>query len=125
MARDRFEHRFVKFVPEVIEEGLLYISIEYAVVVHNCYCGCGSKVVTPLSPTDWKLTFDGETVTLFPSIGSWSLPCRSHYWIDRNVAHPALPWSDDKIKEARERDADAKRAYYERRKGDARSEGDK
>jgi hypothetical protein len=23
-------------------------------------------------------------VTLQPSIGNWSLPCRSHYWIDHN-----------------------------------------
>lgn len=43
------------------------------------------EVVTPISPVGWKLTFDGETVTLFPSVGSWSFPCRSHYFIRRDT----------------------------------------
>ncbi|WP_417924835.1 DUF6527 family protein [Collimonas pratensis] len=27
---------------------------------------------------DWSLTYDGKTVSLDPSIGNWSLPCRAH-----------------------------------------------
>ncbi|MFE2118360.1 DUF6527 family protein [Streptomyces microflavus] len=37
--------------------------------------------VTPLSPAQWSVTYNGENVPLTPSIGNWSLPCRSHYWI--------------------------------------------
>ena len=77
----RLKHRFVEFVPEKLEPGTLYISMEYATASHKCCCGCGRDVVTPISPTDWQLTFDGRTVSLQPSIGNWSYPCRSHYWI--------------------------------------------
>src|SRR5688572_12008813 len=80
----KLSHRFVKSVPEQLEEGVLYVSIEYATAIHRCCCGCGNEVVTPLSPKDWKLTFDGESVSLSPSIGNWSFKCRSHYWIARN-----------------------------------------
>jgi hypothetical protein len=50
----------------------------------KCACGCGKEVVTPLSATDWKLIFDGKTVSLDPSIGNWGFPCRSHYWVRNN-----------------------------------------
>ena len=43
--------------------------------------GCGGRVVTPLSPDDWRLTYDGDTVSLWPSIGNWAFACQSHYWI--------------------------------------------
>lgn len=71
-------------MPVELEDGILYISIPFKTAIHKCCCGCGNKVVTPLAPTEWKLTFDGETVSLNPSIGNWSFPCQSHYWIRRN-----------------------------------------
>lgn len=83
-------HEFVEFVPDQLEEGKLYISIPCSVVVHKCACGCGNEVVMHLSPTDWKLTFDGETISLYPSVGNWQFPCRSHYWIRKNMAIPAI-----------------------------------
>ena len=110
-----FEPRFVQFVPDEIEERVLYISIEYTTVVHRCYCGCGNQVVTPLSPTFWELTYDGEAVSLFPSVGSWSFPCRSHYWIVRNRAVPSWTWTDAEIAYARGLDARARKAYFARR----------
>jgi hypothetical protein len=63
-------HEFVEFIPDAIEEGKIYVSIGYATAIHKCACGCGREVVTPLSPTDWKLIFDGKTVSLDPSIGN-------------------------------------------------------
>ena len=75
------KHMFVEFIPDRLESGALYVSMAFATVAHRCCCGCGSEVVTPLSPTDWKLIFDGESVSLEPSIGNWSFPCQSHYWI--------------------------------------------
>lgn len=79
----RIEYRFVELLPDMLEDGVLYVSINYAVAEHNCCCGCGNRVTTPLSPKDWSVTFDG-TVSLHPSIGNWSFPCKSHYWIRKN-----------------------------------------
>jgi hypothetical protein len=108
----KITHKFVEFVPEFLEDRTLYISIEYATAVHKCICGCGNEVVTPLSPTDWELRFDGETVSLSPSIGNWNFPCQSHYWIIHNRIRHSRKWSIEKIRSNREDDADEKRKYY-------------
>src|SRR3954464_8002710 len=94
-------HEFVVFIPEVIEEGVLYISIDFCTAVHKCVCGCGNEVVTPLSPTDWELTFDGKTVSLNPSIGNWNFDCKSHYFIRKNKIRHARRWKDWEIEEGR------------------------
>lgn len=100
-------HSFVEFIPDQLEERVIYISIPYATVVHRCCCGCGGEVVTPLSPRDWRLTFDGETVSLYPSIGNWSFACRSHYWIQRNRVVWAEDWSDERVESARRQERHA------------------
>lgn len=105
-------HEFVKFIPEILEDGVVYVSIDFATAVHVCCCGCGNKVVTPLSPRDWKLIFDGETISLRPSIGNWSFPCQSHYWITRNSVEWAGQWSDEKIATERARDARERERYF-------------
>lgn len=98
-------HEFVEFIPERLEEKTLYISISYATAAHNCCCGCGLQVVTPLTPSDWRLIFDGETVSLEPSIGNWSFPCRSHYWITGNRARWAKRRTGDQVRRGRDQDA--------------------
>lgn len=100
----QIRHEFVHYIPERLEEGVLYVSMEYATAVHRCPCGCGEEVVTTISPTDWCLTFDGETVSLTPSIGSWSFSCRSHYWITRNRVRWAGAWSPEQIETGRRLD---------------------
>jgi len=80
----KLKPEFVEFIPETLEKGKLYISMIYATAVHLCICGCNNEVVTPFSISDWKLIFDGESVTLTPSIGNWNFKCRSHYWIRKN-----------------------------------------
>jgi len=107
------EHHLVKHFPEPLEQGILYVSMEYASVAHSCCCGCGEEVITPLSPTDWKMTFDGETISLWPSIGSWTLACRSHYVIDKSRVRVAESWSDAQIEAERKRDRRAKTRHYE------------
>jgi Family of unknown function (DUF6527) len=77
-------HEFVDTIPEHLDDGVVYVSTRYATVVHRCCCGCGAETVTPLSPRDWSLNFDGESISLRPSIGNWSFPCQSHYWIHNN-----------------------------------------
>ncbi|WP_280142519.1 DUF6527 family protein [Streptomyces wuyuanensis] len=42
---------------------------------------CCCDVATPLSPAQWSLTDNGANDPLTPSIGNWSLPRHSHYWI--------------------------------------------
>lgn len=103
---------FVEFVPADLVDGRLYISMMYATAVHRCCCGCGQKVVTPLSPTDWQLLYDGECVSLTPSIGNWSFPCRSHYWIRRSCITWAYQWSQEQIDAGRAYDRAAKDHHF-------------
>ena len=105
-------HEFVEFIPDDLQEGRLYVSIRFATVTHKCCCGCGTEVVTPLSPTDWKLIFDGKTISLDPSIGNWSLECRSHYWITGNRVRWAGRWSQAEIDAGRARDRYVRDQYY-------------
>lgn len=94
-------HTFVEFIPESLDDGVLYISLAYATVNHRCCCGCGREVVTPLSPSDWRLIFDGRSISLEPSIGNWSFPCRSHYWITRGQVRWAAQWSREQVEACR------------------------
>ena len=64
-------------------DGELYISMEYRVSAHRCCCGCGEKVILMFSKQDWNLQFDG-TVSIRPSVGNFSFPCKSHYFITNN-----------------------------------------
>ena len=100
-------------MPETLEEGVLYVSMEYCTAIHNCVCGCGNKVVTPISPTDWRLKFDGKSISLKPSIGNWSFDCQSHYWITNNRIHWAGKWDKSEIEEGRRADQYRKQTYFE------------
>lgn len=110
------QHKFVEFIPDIIEEKTLYISIEYCTAVHKCVCGCGNEVVTPLSPTDWELRFDGKTVSLTPSIGNWNFECKSHYFITRNKIRHARRWEDWEIEEGRKEDTENKKSFFKKSK---------
>ena len=103
----RLRHEFVDYIPEQLDDSVLYVSIRFGTVVHRCACGCGEEVVTPLGPAEWKLTYDGRTISLAPSIGNWSFRCRSHYWIDEGSVRWARGFSEDEVgvvrKEARKR----------------------
>src|SRR4051812_29016454 len=88
---------FVDFIPKTLQEGVLYISRKYKTATHRCACGCASKVVTPLNPSGWTVTTHGHAVTLRPSIGSWSLQCRSHYWITEGRIEWALEFTEQEI----------------------------
>ena len=98
---------FVEFIPEQLEEGILYISKKYGTIVHKCCCGCGEEVVTPLSPVEWQLKTNNNLITLQPSIGNWSFRCQSHYWIRRNriVWASAMPESKGERIDTNNRDA--------------------
>lgn len=110
--RSTYRHAFVETLPEKLDEGVLYVCIQYSTSAHNCFCGCGREVVTPIHPTKWKLTFDGLNVSLSPSIGSWSLACRSHYWLQNGRVAWAETWSDEDIQAAQSRDLAAQERYF-------------
>ena len=92
---------FIEYMPDVFEDGMLYISKKYTTAIHLCLCGCGEQVVTPLDkiitetetivsgkpPGDWLLTEKNGRVSITPSIGCYSFPCKSHYIITNNIAN--------------------------------------
>lgn len=94
---DRITHRFVERVPSPLEDGIVYVSIEFGTVIHKCCCGCGDKVVTPLTPVDWEVIYNGQSISLYPSIGRWNAPCQSHYWIRNNRVMWSDQWSKERI----------------------------
>jgi hypothetical protein len=112
------QHKFVQFLPDKLAERTVYVSMEYATVAHRCLCGCGVEIQTPLSPTDWQVSFDGETISLYPSIGNWGLPCRSHYWIDQSEGRWAGNWSKKEIAAGRERTLKERRELQNRKPSD-------
>lgn len=103
---------FVDAVPSPREESKLYISIKYRTAIHSCFCGCGMKVVTPIRPTGWSLTYDGDSVSLAPSVGNWSFKCRSHYFIRKNRAIPAGDMDQAGIEAGRARDRAIRDEYF-------------
>ncbi|AFZ67175.1 DUF6527 family protein [Deinococcus peraridilitoris] len=105
-------HEFVTAIPARLEDSVVYVSIVYATVAHKCACGCGQEVNLPLSPTDWSLIYDGETVSLSPSIGNWSLPCQSHYWIKNDKVVWAKAWSQKRIEQGRKADQRKKGKFF-------------
>jgi len=112
MKRSSIEPVFVEIIPKPIEDGKLYISQKYRTAVHRCCCGCGNEVVTPLGPTMWNLGGSEKFVTLEPSIGNWSLSCRSHYFIRRNRIVWAGEMSQRVIQRVRERALQEREDYF-------------
>jgi len=104
---------FGDFIPGTLQSGILYVSKKYETASHLCCCGCGNKVVTPLKPGGWRLSAHGNTVTLYPSIGSWSLPCKSHYWIRGSKIIWARQWTQSEIEAARLNDQQDREQYFD------------
>lgn len=111
MKTERFRNEFVQFVPDVLEEGVLYVSMRYRTVSHLCPCGCRQEVPLSISPTAWKLTYNGE-ITLNPSVGNWKFSCRSHYFIRGGEVCWAGEMSEAEIKSGRAFVAFQKEKFY-------------
>lgn len=77
---------YVDIIPDILNDGELYISNKYNIAIHLCACGCGEQVVTPLRQDKWIITNNGGKVTLRPSIGNWTNqhPYHAHYYITDN-----------------------------------------
>jgi hypothetical protein len=93
---------FIEQRPETLEEGVIYISVGFRTSVHLCCCGCGNEVWLPIRPARWKFTYDGQDVSFWPSVGNWSFPCRSHYWIRNGRVDRAPAWSNAQVEKGRQ-----------------------
>ncbi|MDH4317902.1 MAG: DUF6527 family protein [Desulfobulbaceae bacterium] len=104
----------VHYMPKELEPGVLYVSEEFCTAAHLCACGCGSKIRTPLGPTEWSFKETSSGPTLRPSVGNWQLPCRSHYWISRGEIKWSYQWDSEEIAEGRYEENKRRKAYYEK-----------
>ena len=102
----------VRTMPTALEPGVLYVSHEFETAAHLCACGCGSKVRTPLGPTEWAFHDDPEGPTLDPSVGNWQRPCQSHYWVDRGRIEWSARWSEAQIEAGRAEEQRRRERYY-------------
>jgi hypothetical protein len=103
----------VRYMPNELEPGVLYVSEEFDIAAHLCPCGCHSKVRTPLGLTDWTLEETENGPTLYPSIGNWQLPCQSHYWIIDGRVIWSTKWTPKRIAKGRRAEEERSRAYYD------------
>lgn len=101
----------VDIIPEDIEKHKLYICERYKIAVHQCCCGCGEEVVTPLTPADWSIRRNKGRVSVSPSIGNWNFACKSHYWIRNNQVIWAGSMSEQRIQKVQARDRADKEKY--------------
>lgn len=113
MKIERVVPEFVEFIPPTPQPGIIYVSEAYRTAVHLCCCGCGRRVVTPLGPTDWRVSTSGTAVSLHPSIGNWNFPCQSHYWIANGSVVWARQWTSKQIASGRRADQRRKEAYFQ------------
>ncbi|MFT7036837.1 MAG: hypothetical protein ACJA2S_005377 [Cyclobacteriaceae bacterium] len=112
----KMQLEFVDNIPEDLEEHIIYLSIKYSTAVHKCVCGCGNEVVTPITPTDWSFKYNGESISLSPSIGNWSFNCKSHYWIRRSKVVHCPKWDSDEIEFGRKKDKKKKWKFFRKKK---------
>lgn len=97
MKIDSIKLQRVHFMPKELVPGVLYVSEEFSTAGHLCACGCGSKIRTPLGPTEWTFSEGKTGPSLYPSIGNWQIACKSHYWINQGKIIWAKTWTPDQI----------------------------
>ena len=109
----KIELQRVHYMPKELNPGVLYVSEKFGAGAHLCACGCGSKIRTPIGPTEWSVQETAEGLTLRPSVGNWQKSCRSHYLITRGEVIWAEQWSAEQIAEGRRHEEKRRRKYYE------------
>ncbi len=105
-------HR-VQYMPRELAAGILYVSEEFGTAAHLCACGCGSKIRTPLGPTEWSVVETRNGPTLDPSVGNWQQACQSHYWINSGEIVWAGKWTAEEIAAGRLGEQERRHVYYE------------
>lgn len=108
----RFQLRRVDYMPGNLEVGIVYFSDRFETAAHLCPCGCGTKVVTPIGPTEWSIRESRLSFSMRPSIGNWQLPCKSHYWIIDGEVRWSGEWSTQEIQAGKRAEEERHLAYY-------------
>lgn len=103
---------YVDFIPQDIQAGILYVSKRFRTASHLCCCGCGTKIVTPLRETEFRLDLEDGGVSLFPSVGNWNHPCQSHYWVRAGKIEWAGAMTTAQIERGRVYDDALKDEYF-------------
>lgn len=106
----------VQRFPKELHLGILYFSEEFSTAAHLCPCGCGSRIITPVGPVNWSLKVKKGKPTMYPSLGNWELPCRSHYWIRDGKIVWSSQWTEDEIKAGRKVEELRRETYYQKRR---------
>lgn len=87
---DELKPVFCDQITRELEDGILYISMEYGTSIHLCACGCGKETVMLFSKESggdrWVMINDGGKITFSPSVGNFSgeNPYHAHYYIREN-----------------------------------------
>ena len=112
MELRQFELQVVHHMPSELKHGTLYVCFDCNVVSHLCACGCGEKVILPIDPDFWSIKYNGETVSLTPSIGNFQFPCKSHYWIKEN----RIVWAESTVsmRKAKKRSSRKKKRWIDK-----------
>ena len=58
----------------------------------------------PTLPAQWSFTYDGDSISVRPSVGNWSFACKSHYVINKGHVRWARGFFSDEIARNRARD---------------------
>ena len=119
----RIELERVEYMPKVLEPGILYFAEEYGAAAHLCACGCGTKIRTPIAPTEWRISEGPKGMSLEPSVGNWQQPCRSHYWIDEGEVIWSGQWTDEQIEAGRKREAARRAEHFDSKTSKKRKRG--
>jgi hypothetical protein len=106
----KFKLEKVHYMPVNLDPGILYVSSAFGAAAHLCACGCGSVVRTPLNR--WSLTETMDGPSLYPSIGNWQEPCKSHYWIEHGEVKWAKIWTSKQIENGRRHEAERLNKRY-------------
>lgn len=112
MKIDRMKLALVEFMPSTLAAGVLYVSQKYRTAAHLCACGCGEKIRTQLGPLGWQFTNERSGPSLYPSIGNWQKPCRSHYFIIKGLVVWAPAMSEAEVFYGRQAEVERRDAYF-------------
>ena len=72
----------------------------------------------PLARSEWRIVYDGDTVSIRPSIGNWRLPCKSHYLILENRTIWCVSWTAEEISAGRKEDRTERQRDMRRRRAE-------
>lgn len=76
----KYRYRLVERIPKALDEGVVYHTEEFELAGLLCACGCGHRM-TLLVPDSHKVSDERGYATVWPSIGVFDAPCKSHYFI--------------------------------------------